>query len=137
MDGSRTVKDLVVAHFITHKTFAYGRIGALVDELKENGFLQDKPIKILEQVTQQLATRNWQYRWRKLAYSFIEHIFPISGIDRYITAIYKWGGRIFFIPIIQLLMLIIALAGLYPFRLLLTAPDNFPVVSSKNGSYFI
>lgn len=136
MDGSRTVKDLVVAHFLTHKTFAYGRINALVAELKANRFLVDKPVNVIQQVEQQLAEQEWHYRWRRLAQSFIEQLFPLKGVDKYVTAIYKAGGWLLFNPILQIIMLILAISGLYPFVLLLRAPEAFPIFAQA-GAYVI
>jgi len=135
MDGSRTVKDLVIAHFTRHKTFAYGRIAALVNELKDNRFLTDKPVGLYKQAAEQLEEKDWSHRWRELARAFIEHTFPVKGIDGYVAAIYKWGGRLFFNPILQALMYFIALAGLIPFVIQLRRPEQFPIVGVLGGGY--
>ena len=135
MDGSRTVKALVVAHFVKYKTFAYGRVAALVQELKENRFLTDKPVDIYRQAAQQLEEKDWTYRWQELARAFIERTFPVKGIDGYVTAIYRWGGRFFFNPILLGLMWIVAIAGLIPFTLQLRQPDQFPIVDVLGGGY--
>ena len=67
MDGSRTVKDLVIAYFQRYKSFAFGRVMALVDELHAGGFLTDKPVGVYQQARQQLAERDWSHRWQRLA----------------------------------------------------------------------
>ncbi len=135
MDGTRTVKELVVAHFVKHKTFAYGRIAALVQELKENHFLTDKPVGLYRQAAQQLEEKDWTHRWAELARAFIEHTFPVKGIDGYVTAIYRWGGWLFFNPLVLALMWIVALTGLIPFVLQLRQPEQFPIVGVLGGGY--
>jgi putative peptide zinc metalloprotease protein len=120
MDGSRTVKDLVVAFFQRYQSFAFGRVTALVDELRAGGFLTDKPVGLYQQATQQLAEREWSHRWQRLAHVFIEQEFYFEGIDRYITLLYRLGGRIlFFGPVLGLLTLL-ALIGLAAFLPLLS-----------------
>lgn len=136
MDSSRTVKELVVAHFVQHKTFAFGRIAALVTELKDEGFLLDKPVGVFRQTAQRLDEADWTYRWRQMARSFIEHRFPVEGLDRRVTFLYNRGGRFFFNPVVLFLMLIVALVGFYPFVLMLLTPQQFPVVGIRGGGYW-
>jgi putative peptide zinc metalloprotease protein len=119
MDGTRTVKDLVVAYFESYKAFAFGRVAALVDELRAEGFLVDKPVAVYRQASEQLAKRDWTYPWRQLARAFVEREFYLDGIDRAVTLAYRWGGRIlFFKPVLGLLTLL-ALIGCGAFVILL------------------
>jgi putative peptide zinc metalloprotease protein len=119
MDGARTVKDLVVAYFERYKAFAFGRVAALVDELRGEGFLIDRPVAVYRQAAEQLAKRDWTYPWRRLARAFVEQEFYLDGIDRAVTLAYRWGGWIlFFKPVLGLLTLL-ALIGCGAFVILL------------------
>ncbi|RME50201.1 MAG: hypothetical protein D6796_03460, partial [Caldilineae bacterium] len=113
----------------------YGRIVALVNELKEGHFLRDKPVKVFSQVARQLEARDWRTPWRRLAAAFVERRFPVGGLDASITALYRWGGRLFFFPPVQLLLGLVALAGLYPFARLLQEPARFPLFGVRGGGY--
>lgn len=137
MDGSRTVKALVVAYFLKHHTFAYGRVAALVEELKQEHFLLDKPVGVLKQAARQLAQKDWRYRWLALAQFFVEHRFPVNGLDKAITRIYKSGGFLFFTPVWQILMAVVALVGLDPFIRMLKQPELFPVIGVRQGNYLL
>ncbi|GAB4536255.1 MAG: cyclic nucleotide-binding domain-containing protein [Anaerolineae bacterium] len=122
MDGSHTVKDLVVAYFQRHQSFAFGRVMALVDELRAGGFLTDKPVGLYRQVRQQLAERDWSHRWQRLAHALVEQEFYLDGIDRFVRLLYRLGGRVFFFGPVLALLTLLALIGLIAFVSLLGQP---------------
>lgn len=119
MDGSRTVKDLVVAYFERYKAFAFGRVTALVDELQAEGFLIDKPVNVYQQAADQLAERDWSHRWQRLAHAFLEKEFYFDDVDRYVTLAYRLGGRVFFFRPVLGLLTLLALIGAVAFVRLL------------------
>jgi putative peptide zinc metalloprotease protein len=119
MDGARTVKDLVVAYFERYKAFAFGRVAALVDELRAEGFLIDRPVAVYRQAAEQLAKRDWTYPWRRLARVFVEQEFYLDGIDRAVTLAYRWGGWILFSKPVLGLLTLLALIGCGAFAILL------------------
>jgi putative peptide zinc metalloprotease protein len=118
MDGSRTVKDLVVAYFERYKAFAFGRVTVLVDELRSAGFLTDQPVGVYRQSTEQLTEREWSHRGQQLAHAFMEKEFYFEGVDRYVTFAYRYGGRIFFFKPVLGLLALLALIGAVAFALL-------------------
>ncbi len=127
MTGRRTVKELVVAYFLKYKSFAYGRVAALVQELKQASLLKDKPVGIFRQVSARLEARDWRHRWRQVGRAFVDRRFPVNGLDGYISAVYRWGGRAFFNPVAQGFLWLVAVAGALPFFKLLQTPAQFPV----------
>ncbi|UCC87217.1 MAG: PqqD family peptide modification chaperone, partial [Anaerolineales bacterium] len=140
MDGSRTVKDLVVAYFERYKAFAFGRVTALVEELRTEGFLTDRPVDVFHQVSGQLAERDWGHRWRRLARAFLQQEFYLKGVDRYVTLAYQLGGRIFFFKPVLGLLTLLALMGSVAFWLLLRrgtyailTPDDSSVLGYVAG----
>lgn len=134
MDGSRSVKDLVVAYFTKHKAFAFGRITALVEELRAEHFLADKPVGVYRQAREQLAQHDWTYRWRKLAKAFIEHIFFLDGVDQFFGALYRLTRWLFTWPA-QVLLAVAALAGFIAFVALLVS--NRYAILITGGSYWL
>ncbi len=135
MDGSRSVKDLVMAYFEQFKTLAFGRVTSLVDELKANGFLTDKPIGLFDQVQEQLVQRDWTFRWQQLARAFVQREFAFGGVDGWMTALYRGGGRLLFTPVMQVLFIVIALTGLIGFASVLTG-QRYAILAT-NGSYWL
>jgi putative peptide zinc metalloprotease protein len=134
MDGSRTVKDLVVAYFQQHKTFAFGRIAALVDELRANGFLTDRPVGVYQQVKRQLVERDWSHRWGRLARAFLEREFVLDGVDGLATSAYRRGGRLLFtLPALAALALL-AVAGLFAFGALVARERGYAILAPDNSS---
>jgi putative peptide zinc metalloprotease protein len=134
MDGSRSVKDLVVAFFQRYKSFAFGRVAALVDELRIAGFLTDKPVGVYRQAAEQLNERDWSHRWQQLAHAFVEQEFYLKGIDRYVTLAYRMGGHVLFLKPVLGLLTLEALIGSAAFAYLLSrstytilAPADSPV----------
>lgn len=135
MDGTRSVKDLVVAYFEKYHTLAFGRVSSLVGELRAAGFLTDRPVNVFQQAREQLTRRDWTFRWRQLANAFIQHEFALSGIDRWITALYRYGGRLLFTPAVQVLLALLALAGFIGFVEVLTS-QRYTIVAT-GGSYWL
>lgn len=140
MDGSHTVKDLVVAYFQRYKAFAFGRVTTLVDELRADGFLTDRAVGVYRQTAEQLAERDWSHRWRRLARAFLEQEFYLDGIDRLVTLAYRMGGRVFFFKPVLVALAVLALIGLVAFVLLLgqgtyaiLAPDDSSILGYIAG----
>lgn len=134
MDGSRTVKDLVVVYFQKHQAFAFGRITALVEELKAGHFLTDEPVGVYRQAREQLAQQDWTYRWRELAEAFIEHIFFLDGLDDFFGALYRLTRWLFTWPARVILALITA-AGFIVFVALLVSSRYAILITG--GSYWL
>jgi putative peptide zinc metalloprotease protein len=134
MDGSRSVKDLIVAHFQRHKTFAFGRVTALVDELRASGFLTDKPVGVYRQATEQLDARDWSHPWQRLAHAFVEQEFYLKDIDRYVKLAYHWGGRLLFFWPVLILSALLALVGLAAFVTLIQRQNGYAVIAPENSS---
>ena len=115
MDGTETVKDLVVAYFMEFGSFAFARVVSLVDGLKANLFLTDRPVNVYGQVRERLARRNLSYRLNQVAEIFLEKQFAISGIDGALGAIYRTVGWVLYTRPLQLLCILTSSSGLYFF----------------------
>jgi putative peptide zinc metalloprotease protein len=132
MDGSSTVKDLVVAYFMEYGTFAFAQVAGLVNGLKSNLFLVDRPVNIYQQVEKQLQPRSLDYSLRRLSHFFLEHQFAINGIDGILDTIYRKGGWLLFTRPVQAIFWIIILLGLAIF-LQLFASGSYSLVSNNNS----
>lgn len=135
MDGTQTVKDLVVAYFLQYGSFAFARAGTLVQELKANLFLAERPLYVYRQVRDQLQRRRPVHRLAQVWRAFLQKQFAISGLDRLVGAIYRWGGWLLFTWPLQVLCLILAAVGLVLFAQALNA-GTYGVVTIA-GSYWL
>ncbi len=115
MDGTRTVKDLVVAYFLEFKSFAFSRVASLVLGLKQNRLLVDQPANIYGQVRLQLVRRRPQTRVLGMLSAIMGKQFAVGGLDRVLTGLYRWGGRLFYTWPVLILYLLLSIAGLYCF----------------------
>lgn len=115
MDGSRTVKDLVVAYFLEYHTFAFARVAGLVQGLRASLMLSERPIDVYQKIRGRLAQRDRGYRLNQVWHAFLQKQFAITGLDDTLTAIYRRGGRLLFTRAAQILFLIVAITGLYAF----------------------
>ncbi|MDH4137293.1 MAG: cyclic nucleotide-binding domain-containing protein, partial [Anaerolineae bacterium] len=115
MDGTQTVKDLVVAYFMQYGSFAFARAATLVEELKASLFLSERPVNAYQQVQGQLQRRRPTYRLSQVWQAFLEKQFAISGLDRLLGGLYRWGGWLLFTWPLQILYLVVTAVGLYLF----------------------
>ncbi len=127
LDGNSTVKDIVVKYFIQYGTFAFGRIISLLEQLQENYFLKEKPIRIFDQIKEQLAKRSFEYRLRHFRHTLFQKEIPISDIDAYLSTCYEKFCFLLFTRIARLLYIIVSVAGFIFFM---------PVVYSHAYQFF-
>ena len=94
MDGTRTIKQLVVAYFSKFGSIAFGLITDLAAQLRAASFLTDPPADVYAEVTRQCqkgTARHWGERiWR----AFLQKEMAIGGVDGILTTLYH---RIFFV----------------------------------------
>ncbi len=115
MDGTQTLKDLVVAYFMQYGSFAFARAATLVQGLKDSLFLNERPVYVYQQVRGQLQRRRLAHRLGQLWQAFLEKQFAISGLDRFLSALYRSVGWLLFTWPLQVLYLLVSGIGLYLF----------------------
>jgi putative peptide zinc metalloprotease protein len=115
MDGTRTVKELVVAYFVEFKSFAFSRVATLVSGLKQNRLLADQPTNLFGQLHLQLASRDPKTRLMGGLLAVMGKQFAVGGLDRLLTVMYRWGGRLFFTWPALILYVLVSVAGLVCF----------------------
>lgn len=117
MDGSRNVKDLIIAHFTKFGTLAFGRIGAFVSYLRLHSFLRDKPGDVLGYLLQRLSARRPLVMWQRAVSYLLGRVFIIRGIDPVIDRMYRSGGWIFYTrPMLVIYTLVAVIGGVLFFQ---------------------
>jgi Zn-dependent protease len=135
MDGNHTVKDMVVAYFMEYKVLAFARVGVLLEGLKSAVLLTEQPVNVYQQVRTQLDRRDPQKRLADLGKILLEKQFPIRGVDRLLTSLYKLGGWLFYTPPAQILWLLVTVAGLVCFSIVM-ADKGYGIVAIR-GNYLL
>jgi putative peptide zinc metalloprotease protein len=115
MDGTRTVKDLVVAYFLEYGSFAFVRAAGLVQKLKAGYFLVEQPANVYQGLRRRLEARRTGYHLGLVFRAFVQRQFAIRGLDRLVTGLYRWLGRWLFTWPVQLVVLGVSALGLYAF----------------------
>ncbi len=134
LDGTRTVKDLVVAYFTEYQVFAFARVTTLLDGLKSKSFLTEPPVDVYAQVRGQLRRRTRAVQFSDVWAGFIEKRFTIEGLDAGLTQFYKQVGWVAYTRWAQILFLLIILIGGVCFSL--AAADPRYQVATVGGNYF-
>ena len=135
MDGTRTVKDLVVAYFSEYKTFAFARISTLLEELKSNQFLTEQPVGIYKHLRSQLENSRPQGQLARVVQSFLDKQFVMGGLDDWLTNLYRRAAWLIFTRPAQVLWLVVSLAGLVCFSRVMLG-NQYGIISI-GGSYLL
>ena len=135
MDGTRSVKQLVVAYFTEFGSIAFARVTDLVTQLKAAGFLTDRPVNVYAEVRRQRRKASLSYRGAMMWRAFLQKEMAIGGLDGIVTRMYRSGFWIFFTKPAFLLYPFMALAGLGLFIYTIQAKD-YPLLS-LGGSLWI
>ncbi len=121
MDGSKSIKELVVAFFAAYGSFAFPRVAALVRGLKANRFLVDQPAGVYQETRRQLEHRRPDYWLNSLWQAFMQRPFAIDGLDGIIGGVYRSGARLLYTRLAQILFIVVSVLGLVAFGRLIAA----------------
>jgi len=137
MDGSRSVKDLMVSYFQRYQALAFGLITGLVRALREGHFLVQPPVDVYAQARVAVETRS-PIRWSdRLVQSFFHREFIVEGLDRPLTLLYRAGLRFFFAPPLLVLFTFLGLSGLLAFFLALEGGADTYALLKFGDSYLL
>jgi len=135
IDGTRTVKDLVVAYFLEYNAFAIGRVAALVEGLKSHLMLAEQPVDVYEHVRSRLNRRRLSVRLYEIWHAFLHLRVTVESLDHFIDRIYRWAGWVLFTRPLQILFLALSVAGVVLFTRLF-GTDAYSLVTVR-GSYLL
>jgi len=132
MDGSRAVKDLIIAHFTQFGVLAFGRIGGSVSYLQQRWFLSDRPANALGTVARRLSAQRPLALWQRTTSYLLGRIFVLRGVDGFVGRVYRGGGRLLYSPpFLVLYVLVAAVGGILFFRQL--AGGQFNVLEADGS----
>jgi len=136
LDGSRSVKDLVVEYFMNYGSFAFARIANLVLGLKANKMLTEQPVYIYNQLNLEIRKKTLAYRLSNFSNSFMQRPFAISGLDGFFGFLYRWVGKIFYTIPFLIFYVIVSVAGIGLFVWMINS-GKYSLQTSVNGSFVL
>ncbi|MEW6685681.1 MAG: cyclic nucleotide-binding domain-containing protein [Candidatus Edwardsbacteria bacterium] len=111
MDGIRTVQEILVDYFRKFGTFAFSRLGTLIEELREHFLLTERPQWLYSKIKEKLTTKSLNYKLNELRAHFLQYEFAIKGIDGFLSRVYQRFFWIFFTKPAKIFYIIISSTG--------------------------
>jgi len=112
MDGTRSVKELVIEYFSRFGVLAFGLVGQLVVHLRASRMLADGPVNVFHLLMQKLERGRWRHIPRLVwEVAAGRRALTIRKVDGVITWLYRHGGWILYTRPMQILYLVICGVG--------------------------
>jgi putative peptide zinc metalloprotease protein len=92
MDGTATVQQLVVAYMLQFHRFALQHVIQLVQDLRYNEFLTDRPYATYPRVRQLARPRSVGTVLDRVLNLYLNREFPVPGVDRAFDRMYRAGA---------------------------------------------
>jgi putative peptide zinc metalloprotease protein len=128
LDGTRTVRQVVVDRLQESSSFEVDKVVSLVELLQEGDFLEDRWIDTYDIVEQRLAHQADKWS-RKLRRFFREQTIQVNHVDELIGWIYTHGGRYLFAWWLNIVLVSVFVAGTVLF--VLDVHDKHFTISSN------
>lgn len=114
MNGRRTLKHLLFYSLKRYNTLPIGHLNSLITDLKEGGFLTEKPVNLYTQLDHALDKSAPAGRGKRIIEAFLHSEFVISGLDDFFTPLYRQFAWLYsIVGQIGLFLLILAGGGLF------------------------
>jgi Zn-dependent protease len=133
MDGSYTVEDLAVALFMKYQSFAIEWLVEWLGQLRASDFLVAGEVDIYQAAGQQLWQRTLGYWGRRLFDILFRSELSFKGVDSFYGALYKLIGWFLYSRPVQILLLLVFLAGLPAFYII-TPQGDLSYIIRAGGS---
>ncbi len=134
MDGTRTVKEIVLDHFKESGDLQVSGVADLVRQLQVGNFL-DRPFVDVEEAVEK-ATATISERRSKAREAARNLRVDWAGAERLVKWFYDHGVKYFFLPGVQILGALVAVAGIAAFVALVTS-DQFELTGQSLAVSFL
>jgi CRP-like cAMP-binding protein len=118
IDGSRTVKEIVVARFQGSGRFTLSMVTDLVEELRAGDFLDEPSVSVFEAVLTEQSRRDSRLPSWMREFALTRRI-EWKGAHAFFQAMYRRGGRFFYAPVVVAVSLTLLVVGGLAFVVLL------------------
>ena len=135
MDGTQTIKQLVVAYFSEYGSIAFGRVTDLVAQLRAASFLNDAPVNVYAEASRQSHKGTITDWGERLVRVFLQKEMAISGLDGILTVLYRRIVWIFYSKPALVIYPLIFFAGLGVFLWTVQA-EKYPLLNTAGKWYW-
>ena len=135
MDGTRSIKQLVVAYFTEFGSIAFSRVNDLTAQLRAAYMLKDPPIDLYAEVMTQEHRGTLSYWGEKAIRTFLQKEIPIGQIDGILTVMYRRIFWVFYSKPAQMVYPFIVVAGLSLF-IYAVQDGTYPLLESGGKWYW-
>ena len=133
MDGESTIQDLAVAYMAKYGSLDISVLVDLLSKLEGGNYLSTSAINVYDQMRKKIYRRGFRYWLKQIGQTFFQREFPIRGMDKYITRAYNGGIKYIYSKPVQIIFLILSLAGI-PAFLILLASGRYSIVEGGTSS---
>lgn len=133
IDGNTSFSDLVMSYFQKFGSFAFNRIHSLINQLRHNYFLEEKPVRLFSRLKVSSQSGNFSSKMMLLVRAFMQKEVPFSHLDQWLTRMYNGFFWLFFTQIAKWSYLILSLFGVACFASFLHS-GQYNIVQVE-GSY--
>lgn len=135
IDGKSSFGDLVMAYFQKFGAFAFNRINSLLEQLKTNYFLEEKPVRIFSRLNRLKEKETFTGKMTRLVRSFLQKEVPFPRLDKAISFFYDKFFWPFFTQPAKWLYTLLSIAGVFCFAVILHS-GSYNIVETQ-GSYLL
>ena len=131
MNGENTVQDLIVEHFMATGNFAHNLVTRLVEELAASHMLAETPVFAWRSVNEKIEKRSLFYKISAPARFVLTQKMAVNNIDRFMTALYRTVGWLFFTRLMQPIYIGVSVIGLFAFSAIVSDPVTYQFFGEK------
>ena len=135
MDGTRSVKALVIEYFRRNGVLSLPRVAGLVELLRTHHFLVEPPRDVYLELGRLLHAREARFSLGRLVRGFLETAVAVPGVDGWLGRLYRaWGWLLFTWPLVVPALLVGVLGP--PLFVLELSRGRYDVLRPE-GSYLL
>ncbi len=135
IDGKTSFSDLVMSYFKQFGSFAFNRIHSLVNQLRSNYFLEEKPVRLFSRLAQLSEAHTFSAKMTRLVRAFMQKEVPFAHLDQWVTRFYNAFFWLFFTRIAKWSYVALTLLGFGCFGYFLHT-GQYTIVQMQ-GSYLM
>lgn len=133
MDGENTIQDIAVAYLSEYGSLDISILTGLLGQLEVGGFLTSQRTNIYNEIRLKMSGGGALSWLKVIGRSFVQREFPIRNVDRFFTRTYEGGIKYLYTKPVQIIFLIISLAGIGAFLFHL-ASGQYSIVKGGTSS---
>jgi putative peptide zinc metalloprotease protein len=121
MTGENTIQDIAVAYMTRYGSLDISILVDLLGKLEGGNFLSAQQMNVYDQLRTNISGHGIGYWLKQIGQTFLQREFPIRKMDKFITRLYNGGIKYLYIKPVQVIFILLSVAGLPAFLYLLAS----------------